>query len=140
MKRSIFIFICFFLSLPLLAKDITGVWQTIDDKTNKPKSDIEFTIKNGKLYGQVIGLYNDDPNYNPICKECKEDLHNKPVIGLVIVDGLSLDDDTWSRDKALLDPETGKKYDVRLWEENGKLQVRGYIGFFYRTQTWVRKQ
>ncbi|MCB0765493.1 MAG: DUF2147 domain-containing protein, partial [Flavobacteriales bacterium] len=35
-------------------------------------------------------------------------------------------------------PETGKIYDCRLWSEDGALKVRGYVAFFFRTQTWVR--
>jgi hypothetical protein len=25
-----------------------------------------------------------------------------------------------------------------MWLENGKLMVRGYVAFFFRTQVWVR--
>jgi len=37
-----------------------------------------------------------------------------------------------------MDPETGKVYDCKIWLENGQLKVRGYVAFFYRTQTWLR--
>ncbi|MDC1105886.1 DUF2147 domain-containing protein [Prolixibacteraceae bacterium] len=140
MKRLLIALICIFFTLPNMAQDITGVWQTIDDKTNKPKSDVEITIKDGKLYGKVIGFYDPNPNYNPLCEECKGKRYNQPVKGMVIVDGLTLDDDVWVKDDGILDPENGKTYDVKLWVEDGKLQVRGYIGFFFRTQTWVRKK
>jgi uncharacterized protein (DUF2147 family) len=39
-------------------------------------------------------------------------------------------------DGDILDPENGKVYRCKLWVEEGKLQVRGYIAFLYRTQTW----
>ncbi|QZE15692.1 DUF2147 domain-containing protein [Halosquirtibacter laminarini] len=140
MKKLILITLCLFVSIPLWAKDITGIWQTFDEKTNKPKSDVMITIKDGILYGQIVALYNPDPNYNPLCKECEGSLHNKPIIGLTIINGLTKKKDIWVKDDGILDPESGKKYDVKLWEEDGKLQVRGYIGFFFRTQTWVRKR
>ncbi|MBL8333783.1 MAG: DUF2147 domain-containing protein, partial [Rubrivivax sp.] len=40
----------------------------------------------------------------------------------------------------VLDPENGKVYRARLKPiEGGKqLQLRGYLGPFYRTQVWVR--
>jgi hypothetical protein len=38
----------------------------------------------------------------------------------------------------IMDPEDGKTYEAELWVEDGKLKVRGYLGFFYRTQTWVK--
>jgi uncharacterized protein (DUF2147 family) len=37
----------------------------------------------------------------------------------------------------ILDPEDGKAYKAEVWAEGGKLKVRGYVGFLYRTQTWV---
>jgi uncharacterized protein (DUF2147 family) len=41
-----------------------------------------------------------------------------------------------------LDPENGKEYTVKMMPKEGgkKLLVRGYIGPFYRTQTWLRVQ
>ena len=40
----------------------------------------------------------------------------------------------------VLDPEHGTTYRVRLQPLNGgkELQLRGYLGPFYRTQTWIR--
>ena len=38
----------------------------------------------------------------------------------------------------ILDPKNGKVYDCKLWIEESKLMVRGYIAFFFRTQTWHR--
>ena len=46
------------------------------------------------------------------------------------------DDDEWD-DGEILDPENGKVYDCKIWVEDGKLQVRGYVAFFFRTQTWL---
>ena len=38
----------------------------------------------------------------------------------------------------ILDPEEGKVYTCKMWIEDGDLKVRGYLGFFYRTQTWKK--
>ena len=40
----------------------------------------------------------------------------------------------------ILDPNNGKTYRTRLKPVDGgkKLEMRGYIGPFYRTQTWIR--
>jgi uncharacterized protein (DUF2147 family) len=38
----------------------------------------------------------------------------------------------------ILDPEVGKVYSCKLWLEGGQLKVRGYLGPFYRTQTWEK--
>lgn len=58
-------------------------------------------------------------------------------MGLDIIRGMRAHGDTWSGG-TILDPESGKVYDCKLWVEDGQLKVRGYIAFFYRTQTWVR--
>ena len=46
----------------------------------------------------------------------------------------------WAGKGTILDPNNGKVYTVKMTPiEGGKrLQVRGYIGVFYRTQYWVR--
>jgi uncharacterized protein (DUF2147 family) len=55
-----------------------------------------------------------------------------------IFDGLKLNGDVW-QDGKILDPESGKLYTVRLKLLDAKtLQMRGYLGPFYRTQTWTR--
>ena len=43
----------------------------------------------------------------------------------------------------ITNPEDGKVYDCRLKldeDNSNKLQVRGYIAFFYRTQYWIRAE
>jgi uncharacterized protein (DUF2147 family) len=48
-------------------------------------------------------------------------------------------EDYWD-DGTILDPNNGKVYKVRLTPKDGgkTLQVRGFIGPFYRNQTWLR--
>jgi uncharacterized protein (DUF2147 family) len=48
-------------------------------------------------------------------------------------------ENVWGGGK-ILDPNEGKEYNVRFTPIDGgkKMQVRGYIGPFYRTQTWLR--
>ena len=29
-------------------------------------------------------------------------------------------------------------YKAEIWSEDGKLKVRGYLGPFYKTQTWLK--
>jgi uncharacterized protein (DUF2147 family) len=60
----------------------------------------------------------------------------KKVIGLEVIRNMVCDGSEWE-DGDILDPENGKVYRCKLWVENGKLQVRGYIAFLYRTQTWL---
>ena len=118
--------------------NVLGKWKTIDDETGKMKSLVEIYKKaDGKLYGKILQL-KPGTDQNKLCTECTGSLKNKKIVGMEIINGLELDDDIWEGDDGILDPEDGKFYDCKIWEENGKLQVRGYIVFFFRTQEWER--
>lgn len=143
-KLTILLILLTFTSNILFAQheDITGLWKTIDDETGKAKSVVKIYIEDGKLYGDIVKLFRkpgEDPN--PICDECDEDdeRYKKPIIGMTIIKDLEYEEDekTWE-DGNILDPKKGKVYDCKLWVENGKLQVRGYVLFFHRTQEWLR--
>ena len=123
-------------------KDVTGTWKTIDDDTGKPKSIVKLYKKDGKLYGKILKLFRG-PNeeQNPLCDKCEGANHNKPIIGMQIVNGLVYDDGEWEGDDGILDPNNGKLYDCKIWlddEDPNILNVRGYIGWIFRTQTWHR--
>jgi len=121
-------------------ENITGLWKSIDDETGNPKSVVKIYLKDGKLYGDIVKLFRkpgEDPD--PICDKCDEDDPRKDqkILGMNIIKDMVFDDGEWE-DGEILDPKKGKTYSCKLWVENGKLQVRGYIAFFYRTQEWIR--
>ncbi len=126
----------------LSAQDIVGLWKTIDDKTNKPKSVVKIYKyqKDGKYYGKIVKLFKEpgeDPN--PKCDKCRGSKHNKPIIGMVILSGLEkVGPNEWDHGR-ILDPESGNVYDVKMWIEDGKLHVRGYMGWSLigRSQVWL---
>lgn len=122
------------------AADVVGTWKTIDDETGKPKSHVRiYVAKNGKYYGKIEKLLNREPgDEDPICTVCPEGdyRHDQKIIGMVIVSGLEKKGDTYSGG-TILDPKSGKIYTCKMWTEGSdKLMVRGYLGPFYRTQTW----
>lgn len=132
-----------FLSVNIsMAQSIEGQWKTIDDETGKAKSVVDVKLKDGKLYGEIIKLYrNTDEDQDPICEECTDHRKGKKVIGMTIITALEKDGIEWEADDAILDPNNGKIYDCKVWvdEDNSDiLNVRGYIGFVYRTQNWQR--
>lgn len=122
-----------------LAQSVEGVWKTIDDETQKEKSYVEITIKDGKLFGTIIKLIDpDEPN--PLCDDCKGAKKNKPITGMQIIMGLEKDGDVW-KGGDILDPGNGKEYDCKLWLESADvLTVRGFMGISLlgRSQTWYR--
>ena len=120
-----------------------GTWRQIDDVTGKPKSIIQITENNGKLEGKVMQVLLSDDGPHPICRKCEGERKDQPVEGMVIMWGVSKDDDVWDGGK-ILDPKNGKVYSVKLslTDSGQKLDVHGYIGISLlgRSQVWERMQ
>ena len=122
-----------------------GTWHSIDDKTGEAKAEIQIVDKDGALSGRVVKSLRNDPNAKRTCDECKDDRKGQAIIGMEIVRGVKPDasgENLWASGGKILDPENGKDYTVKMVPQEGgkKLQVRGYMGPFYRTQTWLRAQ
>ncbi len=141
MKKLIILLIFVSVQFSLSAQsDIFGKWKTIDDETGKAKSIVEIYEKDGKAYGKIVKLFRgQDEEQDPICDLCPGERKNKKIIGLEIIKGLEYDkgDSEWE-DGTILDPKSGKIYDCLIFKEGEELKVRGYIAFFYRTQTWKK--
>ena len=126
-------------TISLQAQSIFGEWKTIDDETGNEKSIVEVYQENGKAYAVIKQLL-EKGKENKVCENCKGTNKNKPIKGMVIINGLSKDGSEWNGAK-ILDPKTGKEYKCYITlEDNNKLKVRGYIGFAIigRTQYWTR--
>ena len=118
-----------------------GLWKTIDDDGKTEKSLVRSTDGGGTLSGKVEKIF-DAAKQDSKCDKCTDERKDKPVLGMVILRNLKQDPDDkeiWSGGE-ILDPNNGKTYKARLKPiEGGKqLQMRGYIGPFYRTQVWLR--
>jgi uncharacterized protein (DUF2147 family) len=139
--KSLSLFACLFLTLSSFAQTCLGKWTTIDDETGKKKSIVELYKVDGKLFGKIVSLYpREGREDNPKCKKCTDDRKDKPIVGMNIVRGLTWNGSEWA-EGSILDPEKGKIYAVKIWidaEDNNYLNVRGYIGIFFRTQRWIR--
>ena len=53
-----FVFFLLF-SIKVNSQDIFGKWRTIDDQTHEPKSIVEVYKENGKVYGKIIDIWNN---------------------------------------------------------------------------------
>ncbi|TDE28550.1 MULTISPECIES: DUF2147 domain-containing protein [Flavobacterium] len=129
----------FMTTLCVQGQGVIGKWKTIDDQTGKAKSIVEIYERSGKIYGKIIDIFDVEKKKN-LCVNCPGDEKNKPVLGLVIIKGLTKDGNEYNAGK-ILDPTSGKLYKCFLaLEGNDKLKVRGYVGvaLFGRTQTWNR--
>lgn len=131
-------------NLACAADSPVGTWRSIDDKTKLERSIITITEESGELKGVVEKLF-DQPGDDPahLCKECKGERKDKPILGMTILWGLKKDGDTWAGGE-IFDPKNGKTYRCKMTlSEDGKsLNVRGFIGISLigRTQIWHRMQ
>jgi uncharacterized protein (DUF2147 family) len=125
--------------LALALQSPVGTWATVDDKSGKVRSTVEIHEQGGKVFGKIVGLTEpDDAQGRPrTCHACQGADKDQPIVGLVIIRDLAPSGDRY-KGGTILDPEDGKVYKAELWVDDGKLKVRGYVGFFYRTQTWVK--
>ena len=118
-----------------------GLWKTIDDETKAEKSYVRITDSGGVLSGRVEKLL-DPSKQDSKCEKCSDERRDKPVLGMTIVRNAKQspdDKDHWEGGD-ILDPNNGKVYKLRLKPIEGgkKLEVRGYIGPFFRNQQWMR--
>ena len=118
-----------------------GLWRSVDDKTGEAKAEIRIVENAGVLTGRIEKTLKKDAK--PTCEECRDERKGQAIQGLEIIRGAKKVEgqEVWEHGK-ILDPENGKEYTLKLAPIDGgqKLQVRGFIGPFYRTQTWVRVQ
>jgi len=123
----------------LAADSIIGPWKTVDEKSGKVVSEVELYDQGGKVYGKITRLTepNNAEGKPKVCSKCQGEDKDKPIVGLVIIKNLSASGDRY-KDGTILDPDDGKVYRAEVWPEDGKLKVRGYLGPFYRTQTWLK--
>lgn len=138
---ALLMFTCCGVALAEEATPIVGHWKTIDDATGEPKSIVQIFEAEGRIHGKIVELINPDEE-NPLCDQCDGELYNQPILGMTILKNIKAEGDKWGGGK-ILDPENGKTYKVHLKvEEDGRLKVRGFIGFSLlgRTQHWLPAQ
>jgi len=141
MRKGVFSLCLLVFTSALSAQNLSplGLWKTIDDETKEAKSHMELYEKNGKVYGKVTKLLLKPAD--TVCEKCKGEKANKPVLGMILVNGLVKSGEVWDG-ASILDPVTGNYYDCTIWlsESNeNELKVKGkhWTGLS-RTQTWYR--
>ncbi len=118
-----------------------GLWKTIDDDGKTEKSLVRITEQGGVLTGTIEKIF-DASKADAKCEKCTDDRKDKAVLGLPIIRNVKQDADDkeiWTGGE-ILDPNNGKTYKTRLKPVEGgkKMEMRGYVGFIYRTQVWQR--
>lgn len=145
MIKSIFVFaFLFFTGLSLFAQvdQIVGRWKTIDDDGKTAKSIVHiFKATNGKYYGKIEKLF---ANPDKLCTECEGSNKNKPVVGMMIINGM-VENEGALTGGTILDPNNGKVYhcNISFDKNSGKLSVRGSLdkkGWIGRSQFWLKEK
>jgi len=141
MQKFVLLFSLLLFTFVLSAQNSSplGLWKTIDDETKEAKSHMELYEKNGKVYGKITKLLLKPAD--TVCEKCKGEKANKPLIDMILIDGLVKSGEQW-KGASILDPVTGNYYDCTIWlsESNeNELKVKGkhWTGLS-RTQTWYR--
>ncbi|MEG0483505.1 MAG: DUF2147 domain-containing protein [Acinetobacter sp.] len=133
------------LSCGSMAKDITGIWKNIDDKTGSSKAVLEVRKEaNGTYTGKIIKV-TPLPGYTPkeTCVNCPAPYTNKPILGMDVLKNLKqTGEENYSGGK-IIDPLTGKIYSMKakLSANGNRLSLRGYVGVsaLGRSQIWIRE-
>ena len=141
--KKILIALALTLAAPFALAQATpaGLWKTIDDETKAEKSLVRITDTGGVFSGKIEKI-TDPAKQDEKCDKCSDERKDKPILGMTILRNVKQNAD----DKALwdggeiLDPNNGKVYKVRMTPKDGGklLEVRGFIGPFYRNQQWIR--
>lgn len=144
MKKALAALVFVAIGTPVMAQmSPVGLWKSVDEKTGAPKSEVRISESSGVLTGMVERILREGADPSAVCDQCTDDRKGKPIVGLEIIRGAKqAEGKTVWEDGKILDPENGKTYTLRLTPVDGgqKLEVRGSIGPFGRTQTWVRVQ
>ena len=116
-------------------------WKTIDDKTKKPLSIVQFTeTSKGVLSAKIIEVLTESEKAK--CTKCVGKFENKPLQGVQIVSGLKTTGSHIYEGGKITDPQNGKTYsfNAKLSPDGKTLSGRGYIGVsaLGRSQTWIR--
>lgn len=123
---------------------VVGLWKTIEDHSHKERSLVRISEEKGVLTGRIEKILDPSIPIEAKCQSCTGGLQGKPLLGLVILSGLSAsasNPHVWEGGE-VLDPNNGKVFKVKLnlAAQGQELQVRGFLGspLLGRTQVWVR--
>ena len=88
--KMLSLIMAFGLSNLASAADISGLWQSIDDKTGAPKGLVELKMDTQGVYTGTIKKITPRVGYTPkeFCVNCPAPYTGKPMIGLKAITGL----------------------------------------------------
>jgi len=135
MRKPLLLLTILALFTPTLfaADPIEGEWLK-DDQTARIKTKVS---RKGELMGMVTFV--KDPKRTHDTNNPDASKRKRKLIGLVIMRGFKKKGDKWEGG-TVYDAATGKTYKGKVWMDNGKLMMRGFVGvsLIGRTASWTR--
>jgi uncharacterized protein (DUF2147 family) len=120
----------------------SGLWKSIDDNSGQERSLVRINEAGGVYSGRIEKLLDPNAPTGAVCEKCTDERKGQPIVGMALIRNIkqSTSDPLIFEGGDITDPDNGKVYRLRLKPLDGgkKLEVRGYIGPFYRNQTWLR--
>ena len=117
---------------------IPGYWKSIDDQTGKVTAFWKLEIKDNRLLGYLVNYPGMKPeNVGVECTGELQKFFEKSISNTAWLNLSKNRDGIWE-DGYIIDSGKGEKYKAKVWVADGKLMMRGYVGFFFRTQIWLR--
>jgi uncharacterized protein (DUF2147 family) len=112
---------------------IIGKWESDkkDVKLEFFKTGNEYQAK--LLWGNQI-VESDGMTSKKDAKNPDQSLRSRNIIGIVSVTGLKWDGEEYTGGK-IYNPPSGDTYKCKVWIKDGKLNLRGYMGFSLLGQT-----
>ncbi|MEN9343378.1 MAG: hypothetical protein RLZZ453_165 [Chlamydiota bacterium] len=147
--KSIFLFlflgalILFSCSTSWKPEGITGLWNSRDQDSDKPRALVAIYKYQDQYYGRMLATYDDEGKIKDTIFEQKGRapgvVGNLPYCGMDFIYNVKKkgDNDEKYRGK-IIDPEKGKVYNAELWIEGDDLIVRGELWIFGKNIRWYK--
>ena len=126
-----------------LAEDITGLWQSIDDKTGNVKTTVEIRPDTQGIYTGTIKTISPrvGSQLQETCTLCPIPHTNQRLVGLKTITGLKHVSGNDYAEGQILDPISGKQANLKakLSTSGNRLNLQGFTNNIAgRTQAWIR--
>lgn len=126
------------------SQDITGLWKSRDQHSDKPRALVAIYKYQDKYYGRMIASYDENGNINDTIAEKKDKapgiVGNPPYCGMDFIYNVVKEDDNEGKDAKykgkIVDPQKGKVYDAEFWLKGNDLIVRGELWVFGKNLPW----
>ncbi len=125
-------------------RDITGLWKSRDQNSDKPRALVAIYKYQDTYYGRMIATYDAEGKIQDSILEKKEKapgvVGTPPYCGMDFIYNLKKEESREGKNDKyrgkIIDPEKGKVYDAELWLKGEDLIVRGELWIFGKNITW----